>query len=80
MFREPEGGKVVETGRLESPTTDTDEANMDVQKGSGANDASRTLYNENPTISVALPKPISLDMNSRSILSTKTPSFVSSNV
>ena len=40
VFREPEGGKVVETDILEDPSTDADESNMDVQKGYGAKDTS----------------------------------------
>ena len=45
----------------------------------GAKDISGPFSSVNPPISVAAQKPLSYDMNSRSILPTKTPSFVSSN-
>ena len=48
MFREPEGWKVAETDGLEAPLTNADEANMDLQKGSGAKDTSGPLSSVNP--------------------------------
>ena len=76
MYREPKGKKIVETDRLTTPTVDADEAKMDVQKGCGAKDTSGPFFSKNPPISVAAPKPLPSDMDSRSFLPTKTPSFV----
>ena len=50
MFREPEGGKVVNTDYLEVDSTYADEVNMDFQKGSGAKDTYCPLSISNPTI------------------------------
>ena len=75
MFGVPEGTKLVETAHLADAPTDADEVNMDIQKGSGAKDTSGTLSSMNPPISVAALKPLSSNMDSRSILPTKTPSF-----
>ena len=75
MFREPEGKKIVEMDRLAVYPTDTDEVSMDVQKGSGAKDTSGPLSITNPPISLAAPKTLSSNMESRYVLRTKTPSF-----
>ena len=56
---EPEGLKVVDKDHLLSPPTDADYMNMNVQKGSGAKDNSRTLSNANTPTSVPEPKPLS---------------------
>ena len=61
---------------LASNINDADEVNIDTQKYSGAKDTYGTLSSENPPISVAAPKPLLSNMESRSILTTKTPSFV----
>ena len=76
MFKEPEGKKVFETDHLSAAPKNADEVKMDVQKGSGDQDTSGTLSNANPPISVAAPKPLSSNMDSRSVFTTKTPSFV----
>ena len=75
MFREPEGTKVLETDFSAAAPTDAYEVNMDVQKGSGAKDTSGPLSSANPPISVAAPKPLSSNMDSRYVLPTKIPSF-----
>ena len=56
------------------------EVKMEIKKGSGANDTSGTLYSSNLPISLAAPKPLSSNMDSRSVLPTKTPSVASLNV
>ena len=53
---------------------------MDVPKGYGAKDTAGPLYNANPPVSVAAPKPLSSDMDSRSIFPIKITSFAYSNV
>ena len=53
---------------------------MDVQDGSGDKDTSGTLSSANPPISVAAPKPLSSNMESRSVFLTKIPSFSYSNI
>ena len=53
---------------------------MDVQKGLGTKDTYSPLSSVNPPISLAVPKALSSNMDSRSVLTTKTLSFVSSNV
>ena len=75
MFREPEGAKLFETDRLAASKTDADEVKMDVQNVYGAKDTSGPLSSTNPNISVAAPKPLSSNMDSRSFLPTKIPSF-----
>ena len=50
MFRDPEGGKVVNTDYFEDDPTYADEVNMDFQKGSGAKDTYCPLSISNPTI------------------------------
>ena len=60
---------------LEAAPTNDDEFNMNVQKGSGTKYTPGLLFNVNPPISVAAPKPLSCDMYSRYVLPTKTPSF-----
>ena len=52
---------------------------MDVQKGSGAKDTYGPLSSANPLISGAAPKPLTSNMDSRSVFPTKTPFFASSN-
>ena len=76
MYREPEGTKLVETDFLAAAPDDADEVNMDVQKGSFAKDTSGHLSSASPPISVAAPKLLSFNMESRSVLQNKTPSFV----
>ena len=73
MFREPEGEKVVEMDRLAVYPTDTDEVNMDVQKGSGAKDTSGPLSSTNPPILLAAPKTLSSNMDSRFFCEPKHP-------
>ena len=75
MFREPKGKNLFYMDRLSAATSEADEVNMDVQKGSGAKDTSVPLYSANHTISVAAPKPLSSNMVSRYVLPTKKPSF-----
>ena len=77
MFKEPEGKKVFETDHLSAAPKNADEVKMDVQKGSGDKDTSGTLSNENPPISVAAPKPLSSNMDSRYVFPTKAPYFES---
>ena len=71
----PEGTNLVETDHLADAPTDADEVKMDIQKGSGAKDTSGSLSSANPPISVAAPKPLSSNMESRSVLQNKTPPF-----
>ena len=75
MFRESEGKKVFETDHLAAAPDDADEVKMNVQRGSGTTDNSGPLSSDNPPFSVAVPKPLSSKMNSRSVMPTKTPSF-----
>ena len=75
LFREPEETKVFEMSHLEAAPNDAGEVTMDVQKGSGAKYTSGTLSSTNPLISVAAPKPLSYNMDSRYVFPTKTPSF-----
>ena len=75
MFRELEGKKVFDTDRLASALDNTDEVKMDVQKGYSNKDTSGPLSSKNTPISVASPKSLSSNMDSRSFLPTKTPSF-----
>ena len=80
MFRESEGTKVFETYNLAVSPTNNDEVNMNIQKGSGEKDTSEPLSSANPPTPVAVPKPLSSNMDSRSVLPTKIPSFAYSNV
>ena len=75
MFKEPEGKKVVDTDRLSAATIDADEVKMYIQKGSGNRDTSGPFSSANPPISVLAQKPLSSNMDSRSVFPTKTPSF-----
>ena len=75
MFREPEETKVFEMDSLASAPTKADELNMDLQKGSSTKYTSWPLSSANHPFSVAAPKPLSSNMNSRSVLPTKTISF-----
>ena len=75
MFRKPEGGKVVEMGCLAAHMNNADEVKMDVQKVYDARDTYGPLSNANPTISEVATKPLSSNMESRYVLTTKTPSF-----
>ena len=75
MFREPEETQVFETDCLEDTPTNSDEVNMDVQKGHGAKDNSEPLYSVNTPISVSEPNPLSSNIDSRYVLPTKTTSF-----
>ena len=75
MFREPEDNKLFETDRLAAAPTDAYKIKMDVQKGYGAKDTDLTLSITNPPSSVAAPNPLSYCMDSRYVLTTKTPSF-----
>ena len=80
MFRYPERGKVVETDHLAVAPTNADEVKIDFQNGSGTKDTYGPLSGLNTPISVAAPKPPLPNMDSRSVLPTKTPSFASSNI
>ena len=75
MFREPERTKVLEKDSLEYAPTNVDEVKMDVQKGYGAKDTSEHFSSASPPILVAAPNPLSSNMDSRSVLSTKISSF-----
>ena len=75
MFREPERENVFEIDISAAALTDADEIKMGVQKDYGTKDTSGVFSSANPPISVPAPKPISSDMDSRSIFPTKTPSF-----
>ena len=75
MFREPEGGEIVETDCLADAPTYTDELNMDVQNISGAKGTYGNLYSANPPISVAALKTLSSNVDSRSIFQPKHPPF-----
>ena len=79
MIREPEGTKVFETDWLAASPTDDDEVNMDVQKYSGAKDTFGTLPSANSPIPIASSKPLSSNIDSRSVLPTKITSFAYSN-
>ena len=72
---EPEGKKIFERYRLAAAPTDADEVNIYLQKYYSARDTSGTFSSVNPTISVAAPKPLSYNMDSRSVFPTKIPSF-----
>ena len=74
------GGGLFDTYGFVAALNDADEVNMDVQKGSDDKDTSRPLPSENPPISIAAPKLLSYNMESRSVFPTKTPSFLYSNV
>ena len=76
MFRESESTEVVETDHLSDDPTNDDEVTMYVQRGSGDKDTSGNFSSEKPLISLASPKTLSSNMESRSVLPTKTPSFV----
>ena len=67
--------KVVETDFLAAAPTDADEVKMGVQNNSGAKDTSGPLSSVNPPISVSAPKPLSSNMESRYVFTTKIPSF-----
>ena len=75
MFREPEWTKLFDTYCLADAPTYDDEVNMDTQKIYGTKDTSGTFSGVNPPISVPAPKPLSSNMDSRSVLPTKIPSF-----
>ena len=75
FFREPEGTKVFGTNHFISALDDADEVKMDVQKGSISKYTSGALSSASLPISVASSKPPSSNMQSISVLSTKTPSF-----
>ena len=72
--------KIFETDNLVADTTDADDLNMDIQRGSGAKDTSWPLFSANPPISVSAPKPISYNMDSISVFPNKIPSFAYQNV
>ena len=75
MFRETEGTKLFDTDHLAAAPTDADEMKMDAQKGYGVKDTYGPFSSVNPPISVAAPKPLSSNMDSRYVLPTKLPSF-----
>ena len=75
MFKKSDSKKVFDTNLLENSLTNADEVNIDFKKGSGTKDTYGTLSGANNPISVAVPKPLSSNMDSRSFLPTKTPSF-----
>ena len=75
MFREPEGTKLFETDNLAAASTNADEVKMYIKKGSGSKDIYGHFPIKNPPISVAAPKPLSSNMDSRSVFTTKIPSF-----
>ena len=72
---ESEEKKVVETDNLSAAPNHADEVKMDVQRGSDTKDNYGTFSSDNPTISVAAQKPVSFNMDSRSVLTTKKISF-----
>ena len=81
VFRELEGGGgVFETNNLVAAPNDADELKMGIPRCSGAKYNHWPLFSANPSISVSSPKPISSNMDSRSVLPTKIPSFSYSNV
>ena len=59
MLRESEGKKLFETGCLADAPTNSDEVNIDFQKGSGTKDTSGPFSVANPPISVAAAKQLS---------------------
>ena len=61
--------KIVEADNLAAALTNDDEVNMNAKKGYGTKDTSGNLSSANPPISVAAPKPLSLNMDSRSVWS-----------
>ena len=71
------GGGVIETDFLAVAPTDADEVNMDAQKCYGVKYTYGPLSSVNPPISVAAPKPLSSNMDSKYIFPTKIPSFLS---
>ena len=70
MFRKPEGTRLFDTDCLADAPTDADKVNMDVQKDYGTKNTSGTLSSMNPPILAAAPKPLSSNMDSRSVLPT----------
>ena len=64
---------------LSSAPTNAYEMKMDVQKGYSSKDIYGHFSSASPPISVAAPKPLSSNMDSRSVFPTKTPSFAYSN-
>ena len=58
---------------LSSATTDADELNIDVQRGSGAKDNSGPFSSANHPISVAAIKPLSSYIDARFVFQTKHP-------
>ena len=75
MFSETEVTNLFDTDHLEPAPTYAHEVNMDAQKDYGATYTYGPLSSVNPPISVAAPKPLLSNMDSRSVLPTKLPSF-----
>ena len=65
---------------LSTNPTDADEVKMDSPKGSGTKDTSGPFSGANPPISVATPKQLTYNMDSRYSSPTKTPYFAYSNI
>ena len=60
---------------LSASLANVDEVKINFQKVSGNKDTSGPFSSVNTPISLASPKPLSSNMDSRCVLSTKTPSF-----
>ena len=67
--------KLFDTYRLSAAPTNNDEVNMDVQRGYCVKDTTGPVSSANPPISVVAPKPLSSNMEPRSVLPTKITSF-----